>query len=410
MLRGEGRGAAELHEKCGECRVDAPLFRCAHQTCFGPAMYCEKCISTLHRQLPTHMVEKWTRKFFSPMTLDELTVETRFQLGHRPGRGCPKAWSAHKDFVLMRACLWLATSLDPQTCATFNVIRLFEVQNCLGKISAYNFVRSLEFLSNNDGLKPTLNCQRAFRAIIRQYQMMQMQKRAGRGHDNTGVQGTKQGELVLRCCACPQPGINLPEGWDKINWDVMGEDQRYKYFERLSEDANFKLINRNVSSEAHNPIIGNGTGYFCNRADYSGHVHQHVGKEEISSCSGFQAMFLPNAKRVKDLCVMGVGGVTCAHHNMWRPNSLGDLQVGERHCNMDFLFFSAVLNFSLMYLILSYNVVCQFSKNIWTRMLGVPEKYHLKVDTANVRCMVPHFHLPGHKKGWCTHGKTVEQN
>jgi hypothetical protein len=35
----------------------------------------------------------------------------------------------------------------------FNVIWLFEVQNCLGKISAYDFVRSLELLSNSDGLE-----------------------------------------------------------------------------------------------------------------------------------------------------------------------------------------------------------------------------------------------------------------
>jgi hypothetical protein len=113
--------------------------------------------------------------------LYELSIDARLQLGHAPGTYCPKATKAHKDFViidtlgvrtvklnfcgcdstvshrqqLMRACLWPATSLDPQTCATFNAIRLFEVQNCLGKISAYDFVRSLELLSNNDGLTPT---------------------------------------------------------------------------------------------------------------------------------------------------------------------------------------------------------------------------------------------------------------
>jgi hypothetical protein len=103
------------------------------------------------------------------------------QLGHVPGTYCPKATKAHKDFIvidilgihivklnfcgcnsmvthwqqLMRACLWPVTSTDPQTCATFNAIRMFEIQNCLGKISTYDFVRSLELLSNNDGLTPT---------------------------------------------------------------------------------------------------------------------------------------------------------------------------------------------------------------------------------------------------------------
>ncbi|KAJ7430009.1 hypothetical protein B0H11DRAFT_1765883 [Mycena galericulata] len=449
MLRGEGRGSANFYQKCGECKASDPRFRCARQTCMGPAMYCEPCIVELHRQLPTHMIEEWTGEFFVPKTLDELEVEARIQLGHAPGTYCPKAEKAHKDFViidtlgirtvklnfcgcdstvehrqqLLRACLWPATSLDPQTCATFNAIRLFEVQNCLGKISAYDFVRSLELLSNNDGLKPPPDRRRAFRAIVRQYRMMDMMKRAGRGHDDSGVKGTAQGELALPCRACPQPGINLPEGWDKINWDEMDEDQRYKYFLWLAQDANFKLINRNVSTEQRDPLVDDGMGYFCNRADYTEHIRKHVDEDEISSCSGFQAMFLANAKRVKGLRVTGVGGVTCARHNMWRPNGIGDLQLGERYCNMDFLFFSAVLNFALAWLILSYDIACQFSKNIWSRMEKLPAKYHLNIDRANIRWMVPNFHLPAHKKGchspfsfhwlWgagCTHGETVEQN
>ncbi|KAJ7446067.1 hypothetical protein FB451DRAFT_1188832 [Mycena latifolia] len=215
----------------------------------------------------------------------------------------------------------------------------------------------------------------------------------------------------------------MPEGWDTINYDEMNEDQRYKYFLLLAQDANFKLINRNVSTEACDPIIDDRTGYFCHRGEYSEHIRKHVDEEESSSCSGFQAMFLANAKRVKGLRVMGVGGVTCAHHNMWRPNGLGDLQAGERYCNMDFLFFSAVLNFALMYLVLSYDIVCQFSKNIWGQMPELPEKYHLNIDPTFVQWMIPNFHAPGHKKGchspfsfhWLwgagrTHRETVEQN
>ncbi|KAJ7030293.1 hypothetical protein C8F04DRAFT_961776 [Mycena alexandri] len=452
MLRGEGRGSERFYRQCARCKCTAPLFRCARQTCFGPAMYCEPCVVKQHEQLPTHMVEKWNGERFEPLTLDQLDVEARVQLGHVPGSYCPKASKAHKDFIiidtlgvrtvklyfcgcdltlthrqqLMRACLWPATSLDPQTCATFNVIRLFELQNCLGKISAYDFMRSLELLSNNDGLRPTADRRRAFRAIVRQYRMMEMLKRAARGHADSGVSGTGQGELALDCRMCPQADWNLPPGFDEINWDEMDEDQRYrryKYFLILAEDANFKLINRNVSSEERDPIVGDGTGYFCNRKEYMEHIRKHVDEEEISSCSGFQAMFLANAKRVKGLRT-GVGGVTCARHNMWRPNGLGDLQAGERRqCNMDFIFFAAVLNFALLWVILSYDIACQFSKNIWARMENLPEKYHLHIDKLNIRWMVPNFHLPPHKTGchsafsfhwlWgagCTHGETVEQN
>jgi hypothetical protein len=61
--------------------------------------------------------------------------------------------------------------------------------------------------------------------IVRQHRMMEMMKRAGRGHTNSGVRGTAQGELALACRACPQPGKNLADGWEKIDWSKMPEDQ-----------------------------------------------------------------------------------------------------------------------------------------------------------------------------------------
>jgi hypothetical protein len=107
----------------------------------------------------------------------------------------------------------------------------------------------------------------------------------------------------------------------------------------LAQDCNFRLINRNVSSEARDPIIDDRLGYFCNREGYKTYLRDHVEEEEISTCSGFQAMFMANTKRVKGLQTTGVGGVTCARHNMWRPNGMGDLQNGERYVDKIVLHF-----------------------------------------------------------------------
>jgi hypothetical protein len=86
-----------------------------------------------------------------------------------------------------------------------------------------------------------------------------------------------------------------------------------------------------VGSIGKDPIIGDSFGFFVNHAEYTKFLSAHVTEEEMSSCSGFQAMFLANKKRVKGLRTTGVGGVTCARHNMWRPNGIGDLQLGERY-------------------------------------------------------------------------------
>ncbi|KAJ7096175.1 hypothetical protein C8R44DRAFT_644543, partial [Mycena epipterygia] len=447
MLRLEGRGSQDAYTKCAKCGEADPLYRCAQQLCHGAWMFCTKCTVENHAQLPTHWIECWNGSFFERKSLN-VDLGLKVQLGHPAGIWCPTATEAHQKFVvidvtgihtialrfcacdgrlmhrqqLMRVRWWPATALDPQTCATFAVIRLFQLLNCLGKVTGYDFLCSLELLTNNDGLDPPPEL-RFCRYIVRQYQMMLMMKRAGRGHSDTGVHGTAQGELVLKCCACPLPGINLPDGWDTVDWAEMPEDLRYKYFLFLATDTNFRLINRNVSSEANDPILHDGMGYFVNYSKYSEWLRDHVSDEEISTCSGFQAMFLANRKHIKGLRTTGVGGVTCACHNMWRPNSIGDLQVGERYCNMDFILFSALLNTVIYYLILSYDIACQYSKNFWMRMEKLPSAFHITVSKLRVWFKIPNFHILGHKDGchsvysfhWMwgagrTHAETIEQN
>jgi hypothetical protein len=50
--------------------------------------------------------------------------------------------------------------------------------------------------------------------MTRQWRNVQMLKRAGRGHEADGVAKTALGECALLCPACPQPGKNLPPGWE----------------------------------------------------------------------------------------------------------------------------------------------------------------------------------------------------
>jgi hypothetical protein len=93
------------------------------------------------------------------------------------------------------------------------------------------------------------------------------------------------------------------------------------------------------------------------------------------------------------------------------------------YCNMDFILFSSILNYIVFYLILSYDIACQYGKNFWTRMQLLPEAMHLTIDHSRVWFKVPNFHLPPHKPPchsafsfhymWGagrTHGETVEQN
>ncbi|KAJ7066855.1 hypothetical protein B0H15DRAFT_958289 [Mycena belliarum] len=399
------------------------------------------------QRLPTHFVERWNGQHFVRSRTGLRDLGLRIQLEHPPGVICPSRRAAARDFVLydttgiheiavdfcgcmpriehrlqlLHASWWPATVRAPNTCATFGVLKLFQILNCLGKLSAYDFLRGLEMCTNHDGLDKPPDRRKPFMHIMRQWRDTKRMKRFGRGNKEGGVEATGQGELVLHCRQCPQEKYNLPPDWDRAP-----PFYKFIYFLFLAQDANFRLTNRNVSSEEADPILGDGWGIFAKRegADgYKVHIGKHANQQEISSCSGFQAMFLANTKKVKGLRTTGIAGVTCSRHNMWRPNGMGDLQVGERYCNLDYLMLAAVLTFTMAYIVLSYDIACQFSKNFWQRMKGLPENMRLKIPPENLWWKVPNFHLPPHKPPchspysfhymWgagMTHGEGVEQN
>lgn len=55
--------------------------------------------------------------------------------------------------------------------------------------------------------------------IYRQFQHLKSLQRAGRGHDISGVRGTKPGGTAVVCWACPNPDVNLPAGWREVDRD-----------------------------------------------------------------------------------------------------------------------------------------------------------------------------------------------
>jgi hypothetical protein len=55
---------------------------------------------------------------------------------------------------------------------------------------------------------------------VRQWRHLKQLKRGGGGHITTGLASLPDGALALECPACPHPGRNLPQGWDKASEDT----------------------------------------------------------------------------------------------------------------------------------------------------------------------------------------------
>lgn len=118
-----------------------------------------------------------------------------------------------KHLQLLRWQFFPSTPHQPRTCATFSLLKSFHLLNLTSKVSAYDYYRALERLTDNTGLHLPKSRYWMLLQMSLQWQHLKLLKRAGRGHDTTGVQGTKPGELVIPCPTCLHPGINLPQEW-----------------------------------------------------------------------------------------------------------------------------------------------------------------------------------------------------
>ena len=79
--------------------------------------------------------------------------------------------------------------------------------------------------------------------------------------------------------------------------------------------------------------------------------------------------------------VSGTAIVICSRHALIRRNGVGDLQKSKKHilpvvkndsandfmdqyCNIDFIIFAALVGFMLPWIFITYNISCQWSKNL----------------------------------------------
>ncbi|KAJ6518332.1 hypothetical protein C8R47DRAFT_959834, partial [Mycena vitilis] len=415
VVRGEGRGDHRECTVCVSCEKGPAEYRC--KDCLGgDELLCKPCIVEQHSRTPLHCIEFWTGQTFEKKTLKQLGL--RIQLGHwNPGNPrCSAPESAvGNDFVivderaihevavhfcgcgggsrarqLLRARLYPATGAAPRTAATFSVLRKFHLLSLEAKCSVYHFYHSLARGTNNTGLDPP-DRYHEFARMTREWRNLRMLIRAGRAHDPTGAAGTGSGECAELCPACPQPGKNMPEKWEDIP-----EDRRFLHALFLAIDANFRLKRKDISSEEADPGLAPGWAFFCEISGFMSHLAKNWDiPQERSTCVAHDAVDKPD-REARGTASSGVGTVDCARHNMKRPNGVGDLQFGERYINMDYMFFKSLEGTKLQRFFVSYDIACQWHKNIWVRMSQYDAEIQFVDDRKFMTWLVPKWHLPAH--------------
>ncbi|KAK7022540.1 hypothetical protein R3P38DRAFT_3539761 [Favolaschia claudopus] len=417
MLRHEGRGDQNRDSTC-RCGRGAGNYRCIH--CMsGGRLVCEHCVVLEHKRMPFHSIQEWTGSHFERRTLKSLGLH--IQLGHwdmedprcplpEPAFGndfvivdnsgvhpvnldfCGCGLGGHYTVQLLRARLWASTTTSPRTAATFSVLRSYHLLSFESKCAALEFYQSLARQMDNLHRKKDKNRYHEFMRMTREWRNIQMLKRAARGHDPAGISATMPGECALLCPACPHPGLNLPPDWMSV-----AEDKQFIYALFLAIDANFRLRRKDVSSEEKDPGLGNGWAYYCDVLKYMEHVKRNWKQvQDRSHCVAHDAVDKPD-REARGTASSGVGAVDCARHNMKRRLAVGDLQLGERYLNMDFMFFTSIHGSPLLRFVVSYDIACQWHIKIWDRMLEYKDTT-LTVDGRDkfFTFLVPKFHLPAH--------------
>ncbi|KAF7294627.1 CxC2 domain-containing protein [Mycena indigotica] len=304
---------------------------------------------------------------------------------------CPHSRNANNVQQILRNAWYPATVLEPATCTTFRTLKAFRLFNVVGNLNVTDFITALERMSSAmavSGVEAVPQPTRQFHRMSRQWAHLSRLKRSGRTQVPVAIDATPLGACAVLCWACPQENKNLPP-----NWRAAPLEMQFLYMMVLAMDANFRLKNRIRNNEIDDPPLGPGWAYWVEPNGYQEHV-----KKYMSSCIAFAALLQKDTRMTTGLRVSGVGGCVCARHEIVRPNGLGDLQKGERYCNMDWILFSAIMALTLLWITISYDIACQWKVHLNQRMMRLPSNMTLDPDATKVQFGLPIWHAESHTK------------
>ncbi|KAF4588993.1 hypothetical protein EYR40_010549 [Pleurotus pulmonarius] len=202
-------------------------------------------------------------------------------------------------------------------------------------------------------------------------------------------------KVYFAVCAANPTGYLAP-GVLWLNMDFcrcIASSWLYTLF--LAIDANFKLKSKSRGLE--DVELDPGWSYFVNDARYKAHLLKHSDQPEINTCRNeHDAILRATTRHTPGYDVSGVALVICARHAFVRGNGAGDLEKGERYCSIDYIVLSALLAFQLRLLVLSYDIACQWSKNLIKRSAEYPAEMQPDTSRTSIKCVVPRWHIEGH--------------
>ncbi|OSC98309.1 hypothetical protein PYCCODRAFT_1375432 [Trametes coccinea BRFM310] len=300
---------------------------------------------------------------------------------------CPTATDSSfcpEPVQLIKFGLFPGSWQQPQTAYTINGLRDYHLLSLQSTITALDYVYYLRRSTDNDRY-------RELNTAMREFTFLRNVRRAGQ--DPTS--DLPAGCLAVSCPACPQPGINMLEGW-RDRPDAEG------YLDMLfySVDGNFHHNQKMKPMDPEDYPLTQGAGYFRQAILHqaSEYMNPHSPFQE-STCNKFGAMgYGRYSGRVS-----GMVGLTCSRHMFVFPRSLVDLVKGEGFAWGDFAQLSGLQPWLdvLKLFCRGYDINCQYDKKFELRLADFRSNFsHLRSVRTTVfpptRSLIPKFHAPAH--------------
>ncbi|KAG2139185.1 uncharacterized protein EDB93DRAFT_1241990 [Suillus bovinus] len=341
------QGDNMLWEALFQCGNLYPEYQC--EDCFGIELCCSSCTVMMHKNHPLHWLQV-DSDYFKSASLKSLGLQ--IQLSHALGHTCSDPCCAFNDdfhWIFVTA-IW-----DPKMAAMFRLLEEFYLLSFESKVSAYEFYYALMQRFDNTGISPIKNRYNSFMRMIREW-----------SHDPNSIDATTEGACAVPCPACLQPGKHLPS-----NWREAPPTKSWLYGLSVAINANFWLK--------------------CKESAYKAFLNDN---SDISQEVTTTLVNMADTKSNCGLAAMGLGAIDCARHNMKLLTAVRDLQKGEKYINMDYLFFLTLQYTTVDILNVSYDIACQWNKNLWHCMTSFPPSMRLNHDAKKITFFVPKFHLP----------------
>ncbi|KAL0945536.1 hypothetical protein HGRIS_001015 [Hohenbuehelia grisea] len=413
LIRLDGAGDFLGKMVCSTCTEEGST-RCL--TCFMAAPQCGGCLVAAHRNTPLHRVERWTGLYYEKTTLKALGL--RIQLGHY-GSPCPEPLAGPPNFVvfdvdmahpvaidycdcdshpqnftpkrvqLLRARWFPATYERPQTVFTFACLEFFHELSLQSKTTLYDYYHTL--LRRTDNVKLYKQIVLSLPGVSPSLPYLATPHNAqarGIGHNPQGAAATSKARLPLSALLAPPCGAIC---------QAIGRTHPSRhvgsmlYFSPLTQISNSsrRLAESKMSSSAPDGRTSSLRNLTRSTLRTTSASLRSILAEAIMMQSGV------NTRNTPGFNVSGTVLVICARHAFVRKNGAGDLQKGERYCNVDYVVLSTLIGVHALLLVLSYDIACQWLKRLSTRIKAYPPTMHIPSPTK-ILGVVPRWHIEGH--------------